>query len=120
MKIVTPLTLFILLIFSASSFADNEDLVNQCNVKIKEAQKGMEVIKKTEDQAERERLLDEHVKTMQEFNELVLQFEVDPERGGKGQGTQMSEIMHERVRYLEQMMQQLLENQSEREKIENN
>ena len=93
--------------------------MHQSHEKLKEAQSQMEVIKKTEDPKDRKKLLDEHTETMQEFNEIILQIQIDPERGGAGQGTQMAELMHERVRYLEQMMQQLLENQSERSKIEN-
>ena len=109
--------LLALFILSASSFAD-DTLMHQSHEKLREAQSQMEVIKKTEDPLARKKLLDEHMKTMQEFNELTLQIQHDPQRGGEGQGTQMADIMFERVRYLEQMMQQLLANQSERAKLE--
>ena len=119
MKLATSLTLLMLLMFSATSLADNTSLMHQSHEKLKEAQKEMEIIKRTENPEERNKLLNEHIKTMQEFNDLVLQIEVDPKRGGEGQGTAMADLMHERVRYLEQMMQQLLENQSERKKLQN-
>jgi hypothetical protein len=117
MKIIFTLTLLTLFILSTTSFA-NDSLMHLSHEKLKEAQSQMEVIKKTKDPVERKKLLDQHMKTMQELNELTLQIQVDPDRGGAGQGTQMQEIMFERVHYLEQMMQQLLENQSERAKIE--
>ena len=120
MKILTTAFAIVFFIFSGVVFADDQDLMRQSQEKMKEAQQQMEIIKKTEDLSERQKLLDKHSKTMQECNDLVLQIEVDPERGGKGQGTQVSDLMHERVRYLEHMMQQLLENQREQSKIDSN
>ncbi len=119
MKLFTKITLLTLLVFSITCFADNAHLMHESHEKLKEAQQEMEIIKNTKDPEKRNKLLDEHMKTMQEFNDLVLQIEVDPKRGGEGQGTAMTDLMHERVRYLEQMMQQILENQSERMKLEN-
>ena len=117
MKTITPFALIVLFFLSTTSFAD-DTLMHQSHEKLKEAQSQMKVIKRTENTVERKKLLDEHMKTMQEFNESTLQIQHDPQRGGDGTGGLMVEIMFERVRYLERMMQQLLENQSERAKLE--
>jgi len=115
MKKVLITILFALFIFSANSFAANT-LMHESHEKLRQAQQEMEVIKKTEDPIERVKLLDQHTKTMQEFSDSILQVQHDPKRAN--QDTIMTDIMFERVRYLEQMMQQLLANQSERSKIE--
>ncbi len=115
MKKILTMLLLALFILSANSFAD-DTLMHQSHEKLREAQSQMEIIKKTEDSLERKKLLDTHMKTMQEFSDITLKIERDPNRAN--QDTVMADIMFERVRYLEQMMQQLLANQSEREKLE--
>jgi len=114
MKKTKSIALLVIFLISATSFADNNQLMHQSHEKLRQAQQEMEVIKKTDDLAERKRLLNEHTETMQEFSDLILQVERDPQRGDRG--IIMSDVMFERVRYLEQMMQQLLANQSERAK----
>lgn len=113
-KILTTilLTLFVL---SATSYA-KDTLMHQSHEKLRQAQQEMQIIKKTEDPVVRKQLLDKHLKTMQEFNDIMLQVQHDPKRGEES--VIMGEVMFERIQYLEQMMQQLLENQSERVKLE--
>lgn len=106
------LTLFVL---SAASHAE-DTLMHQSHEKLRQAQQEMLIIKKTENPLERKKLLDAHLKTMQEFNYTMLQTQHDPKRGD--QSVIMGEVMFERIQYLERMMQQLLENQSERVKLE--
>lgn len=115
MKIILTAALLTFFMSSSINFAD-DTLMHQSHEKLQQAQQEMQIIKKTENPTERKKLLDAHLKTMQEFNDVMLQTQHDPKRGD--QSVEMGDIMFERVQYLEQMMQQLLENQSERAKLE--
>ncbi len=106
--------LLILFVASATSYA-KDSLMHQSHEKLQQVQQEMLVIKKTEDPVKRKQLLDEHLKTMQEFSDIMLQVQHDPKRGEES--VIMGEIMFERIKYLEKMMHQLLEYQSERAKI---
>jgi hypothetical protein len=114
--ILYALMINIILLTSAQS---NDSLMHRTHEKLQQAQQEMEVIKKTDDLDEKEQLLNQHLETMQEFNTLILQIQLDPQRGGEGQGTQMADIMLERIRYLEHMMKQLIDNQNERINMNN-
>tara|TARA_R110002049_G_C9178700_1_gene563515 strand:- start:32589 stop:32945 length:357 start_codon:yes stop_codon:yes gene_type:complete len=104
----------VILMISISGAQSDDSLMHRSHEKLKQAQQEMEIIKKTDDPVEKEKLLDQHMETMQEFNAMMLQIQEDPQRGSEGQGTAMADIMVERVRYLEHMMKQLIDNQNER------
>lgn len=113
-------SLLIIYAISAQCFGDNANLMHQSHEKLRQAQNEMDLIKRTEDPSTRERLLDEHMDTMREINVLLLRIQYDAQQSGKDQEKVMTSVMDKRIRTLEHMMQQLLENQHERKRKKSN
>lgn len=116
MKIITITSLLIVYVLGATSFGNNANLMHQSHEKLRQAQNEMDLIKRTEDPSTRERLLDAHMETMREINVLLLRIQYDAQQSGNDQEKAMTSVMDTRIRTLEHMMQQLLENQHERRK----